>query len=67
MNIETGSDPRGLWRLRSVHRLVGLHREAGVSGIMMRERPRWDQDAGEDQHAAPEFFDQLGVAAAVST
>ena len=32
MNIETGSEPRGLWRLQIVHRLVGLHREAGVPG-----------------------------------
>ena len=40
MNIETRSDPWGLWRLYLVHRLVGLHREAGVSGVDMR-RSHW--------------------------
>ena len=40
MNIETRSDPWGLWRLSLVHRLVGLHREAGVSGVDMR-RSHW--------------------------
>ena len=66
MSIESGFDPRGLWRLRSVHRLVGLHREAGVPGLFRDVKVPLDQDAGLDQHAAPESSDRLGAAAAVS-
>jgi hypothetical protein len=62
MHIKTGIDPRGLWRLRSVHRLVGLQRGRGA-WLFRDGKVPLDQDAGEDQHAAPE---SLGAAAAAS-
>ena len=67
MHIETGSDPRGLWRLRTVHRLVGLSREAGVSGLFIMRRSQGTEMLANDQRVTPEFPDRLGGAAAVST
>lgn len=67
MHIEAGSDPRGLWRLQSVHRLVGLFERSGCLAISSLRRSHWTKTLAEDQHVAPEFPDQLRAAAAVST
>ena len=46
---QTGSEPRGLWRLRSVHRCRRpAQRGRGCQAfIMTTEGPPWDQDAGQ--------------------
>jgi hypothetical protein len=46
---QTGSEPRGLWRLRSVHRRRRpAQRGRGCQAFIMNtEGPPWDQDAGQ--------------------
>jgi hypothetical protein len=67
MPIPTGSDSRGLWRLQSVHRLVGLSKRSGCLAILSLRRSDWTKTLAEDQHLALKFHDQLRAAAAVST